>query len=78
MDLVFIDANHAYSFVKADTATAFKLLATGGVIVWDDYVWLPEYPECDGVATFLHEFSKSKPCFRLSNTRLAVYVDDQP
>lgn len=76
IDLVFIDANHTYPFVKADSDTAFKLLAPGGVVMWDDYVWMPEYPECAGVAAYLHELSVRKTCYQLRDTRLAVHVDE--
>lgn len=76
MDLVFVDANHAYPFVKFDTGVAFELLAPGGIIIWDDYVW-GDYPECAGVARHLNELSRQKPVYRLANTRLAIYIDGQ-
>ncbi len=74
-DLVFIDANHAYEFVSNDTAHAFEMLRPGGVIVWDDYRWLPEHHECIGVTTFLNELVATRECFNIEGTRLAVYVD---
>jgi predicted O-methyltransferase YrrM len=76
IDLVFIDGNHTYPFVKADSEAAFRLLAPGGVIVWDDYVWLPEFTECAGVSAYVHELSRRKPCFQLPGMRLAVHLDD--
>jgi predicted O-methyltransferase YrrM len=75
IDLVLVDANHTYPFVKADSTTAFKLIRAGGVIVWDDYVWSPEYPECAGVAEYLHELRKSTTCYHIAGTRLAAYFD---
>ena len=41
MDLVLVDAGHEYQAVRADTENALKLVAPGGVVVWDDYspVW---------------------------------------
>lgn len=74
-DLVFIDANHAYEFIRNDTARAFEMLRPGGVIVWDDYRWLPEHRECIGVTTFLDELVSTRECFSIEGTRLAVYVD---
>jgi len=74
-DLVFIDANHAYEFVREDTARAFEMLRPGGVIVWDDYRWLPEHRECVGVTNFLNELVATRECFSIQGTRLAVYVD---
>src|SRR3712207_7586966 len=44
IDLVIVDANHSYDFVKADTEKAFAMLRPGGIIIWDDYVW-DEHPE---------------------------------
>jgi len=74
-DLVFIDANHAYEFVRDDTARAFEILRPGGVIVWDDYRWLPEHRECVGVTNFLNDLIVTRKCFSIQGTRLAVYVD---
>jgi len=75
IDLVFIDANHRYSFVKNDTKNAFKILRPGGVIIWDDYIWDEHAPWCAGVAQHLHELQKSKPIFRIAQTRFAIYLD---
>jgi predicted O-methyltransferase YrrM len=75
IDLVFVDADHTYDFVKADTATALKLLRPGGVIVWDDYMWNERHPECAGVTRCVNELAKTRPIFRLDGTRFAIYVD---
>jgi hypothetical protein len=38
--LVFVDGSHAYDYVRADTETAFRLVAPKGVVIWHDYgVW---------------------------------------
>jgi predicted O-methyltransferase YrrM len=42
IDLVVVDAGHEWDAVSADTATAARLLAPGGIIVWDDY--MPYWP----------------------------------
>jgi hypothetical protein len=36
-DLIFIDGNHSYIGVKADTENALCILKEGGIIVWHDY-----------------------------------------
>lgn len=77
IDLVLIDANHTYDFVKADTEKAFRLLRPGGIIIWDDYVWDPLYPECIGVSQRVHELAESHRINQIAGTRLAIYVDDQ-
>jgi predicted O-methyltransferase YrrM len=36
-DLIFIDGDHSYDGVKADTELAHKLIKKGGMIAWHDY-----------------------------------------
>lgn len=38
-DIIFVDGSHAYDDVVVDTDFAWRLLKTGGVIIWDDYLW---------------------------------------
>jgi hypothetical protein len=55
IDMVFIDASHAYENVRSDTRNAMKLLRpSGGLIVWHDYshAW-------PGVVRALDEFYRS-------------------
>lgn len=75
MDLVFIDSDHTYEFVKSDSDNAFQILRPGGVIVWDDYRWHPTHPECAGVTRVLDELANTRECFALARTRCAVYRD---
>lgn len=35
--LVFVDGSHAYDYVRQDSATAMRLIASGGVVLWHDY-----------------------------------------
>jgi predicted O-methyltransferase YrrM len=77
MDFVFVDADHSYRFVKADTERAFQLIRPGGVILWDDYVWNENHPECEGVARCLHELLSQKELKRIAGTRFAVYKDHE-
>lgn len=72
MDLVFVDANHTYPFVKNDSEWALRLLRPGGLVVWDDYAYTLEHPECSGVAQYVNELSRRMPCYRIEGTRLAV------
>ena len=41
IDLVYIDASHSYSYVKADTEAALAMLSPAGTIIWDDYTYYP-------------------------------------
>ncbi len=77
IDLIFIDANHTYDFVRSDSAQAFKVLSERGVIIWDDYAWTEKHPECSGVAKFLNEIRFEKNCAQIEGTRLAIYSNFQ-
>jgi predicted O-methyltransferase YrrM len=35
--LVFVDGSHAYDYVRKDSATAMRLVAKGGLVLWHDY-----------------------------------------
>lgn len=70
VDLVFVDGNHTYENVKTDSENAFRILSSGGVIIWDDYHpdWGP------GVIRALHEIT-DKCLYQIMGTRLAIYLD---
>lgn len=66
VDFVVVDGGHELDCVRADTATAFRLLKPGGVIVWDDYErgW-------PGVVQAVDECGR--PTTHIAGTALAVY-----
>jgi len=66
-DLCFIDGGHSYECIKADTETAFKILAPNGLIVWDDYTWF-----IDGVGQYLTELRRSRPLYRIAGSQLVI------
>lgn len=43
-DLVYIDGSHEAPDVLADAVLAFRLLRTGGVMIFDDYLWAEALP----------------------------------
>ena len=69
IDLIFIDAAHDYANKKTDSENALKMLAPGGVILWDNYddVVNPE------VTRYLSELADSLPLYHLRGTPLVVY-----
>jgi predicted O-methyltransferase YrrM len=75
IDLVLIDADHTYEFVRADTEHALVMLRPGGVIVWDDYVWTARAPECAGVTRCVNELAATRAVHRVAGTRLAILAD---
>lgn len=74
-DLVFVDADHTYDFVKEDTKQAVRLLKTGGSIIWHDYTWEPSSSECVGVTQAVNEFQEEfGGCCQIEGTRFAIYT----
>lgn len=69
VDLAYIDASHSYSYVKADTESAFGMLSELGTIVWDDYTYYP------GIYAYLNELAPTldQPIYHILGTRLALY-----
>ncbi len=69
VDLVFVDADHSYESARSDSLNAFRMIRSGGMIIWDDYH--PVYGP--GVMEYLHELAREVEIFRISGTRLAFY-----
>ncbi len=69
MDAIFIDASHSYSYVKADTEAALKILSPTGTILWHDY---PAYP---GIFAYLNELAAEMngKIFHILGTGLAFF-----
>lgn len=65
-ELVFIDGNHFYDYVKADSAHALAHLKPGGVVVWHDYGMFRD------VSRAVDELAGSLDVKVLQGTRLAV------
>jgi predicted O-methyltransferase YrrM len=50
-DLAYIDGGHRYDDVMADSVAVWRLIDPGGIVIWDDYEWAPDFaPEqrCKG------------------------------
>ena len=41
-DIIFIDGNHVAPFVLMDAVLSWDLLKVGGIMIFDDYLWMPE------------------------------------
>lgn len=73
MDLILVDAGHGSEHVRADTASALRMVRPGGVIFWHDYSrWWP------GVQRCLDRLARTRPVFRVAGTALAALVVPQP
>jgi len=44
-DLVYVDGSHQAPDVLVDAVLSFKLLRTGGILIFDDYLWEEELPD---------------------------------
>jgi len=64
MDFVFVDGAHNYDYVKNDSEKGWRMLRSGGIIVWHDF-----RPPDPGVVEYLLE-STYKPLW-VFNTALA-------
>jgi predicted O-methyltransferase YrrM len=69
VDLVIIDGGHSYDIVRSDSANALRMIAPGGVIIWDDYspVWPDVVRAVDDFAAASHVYP-----VRIANTGLAI------
>ena len=67
-DLILVDGGHSTPIVTRDTENAFSVLASKGVIVWDDYFHL--YPD---VVNYLNQLSQRHSLRRISGTNFVVH-----
>lgn len=69
-DMVFIDANHDYEYVKADTYKALK--SEPSVIAWHDFM----NPMEPGVRKFLSEFADDHNLIHVQDSWLCFWFKD--
>ena len=69
MDFCFIDGNHDYDFVRADSEYALAQLRKPAVLVWHDYK-----SEEPGVRRYLHELSQHMPLYRVAGSWMMLMV----
>ena len=75
-DLIFVDGDHTYQGVKADTANVFKLLKDeNSIIVWHDCGNNYEDMRADVIAGILDgaPADKRNSIYRVSNTLCGIY-----
>ncbi len=79
-DVIFIDGNHKYDYVKNDTEKVFKhLLKDNTVVVWHDYAYNPEKVRSEILAGILDGIPvKFKDrLYHVSNTMCAIYINKE-
>jgi hypothetical protein len=65
-----VDAGHEYANGINDTRTAFRLVAPGGIILWDDF-----QPYWHGLVRGIIEAAGPRRPRRIAATSLGVYVN---
>ncbi len=76
-DVIFIDGNHHYDYVKNDTEKIFKhLVHDNSIIVWHDYAYTPEKIRPEVLAAILDGTpdEQRKYLYHASNTLCAVFM----
>jgi hypothetical protein len=58
-DLAYIDAGHRYDDVMADSLAVWKMLEPGGIVIWDDYEWAPEFPSAERPKPAIDDFLRA-------------------
>jgi predicted O-methyltransferase YrrM len=76
-DVIFIDGNHSYEYVKNDTEKVFKhLVKEDSIVIWHDYAFTPEIirPEvlCGILDGIPHKYKEN--LYHVSNTICAIYT----
>jgi len=76
-DLVFIDGDHHYDYVKNDTRQVIEYLVhEKSIIVWHDYAYNPEELRYEVMAAILDGTPEDMhPClYHIGHTKCAVYI----
>ncbi len=76
-DLIFIDGDHHYDFVKNDTAKVFEhLVHENTVVVWHDYAYSPEKIRPEVMAGILDAVpaDSRKYLYHVSNSMCAIFT----
>lgn len=76
-DIIFIDGNHEYDFVKSDTQKVFKhLIHENSIVVWHDYAYNPESLRFEVMNAILdsvpEEFHSN--LYHVANTMCAIFI----
>jgi hypothetical protein len=70
LDMVFIDGDHSYEGIKADTEAALRL--NPKVVAWHDY----SNADFPGVAKYLVEFEQGRRVFHIEDSWICLWFAD--
>jgi predicted O-methyltransferase YrrM len=68
-DLVLVDGGHEHPHGVADTRTALRVVAPGGIVLWDDFT-----PYWHGLVRGICQEMEGRALSRLAGTSLGVFV----
>lgn len=57
-DFIYIDGSHKASDVLEDAVLSWRLLKIGGILIFDDYIWEPQYVEIESPKLAIDSFIK--------------------
>ncbi len=78
-DVVFIDGDHKYDFVKNDTEKVFEhLIHDSSIVIWHDYAYDPETPRLEVLSAIFDALPKTehKNLYHVSNSMCCIYIKD--
>ena len=76
-DLLFIDGDHHYEFVKSDTKNIFKhLVHKESIVVWHDYGFHPDQVRFEVMAAILDGVGPERAgmVYHVAHTKCAIYT----
>lgn len=76
-DVIFIDGDHHYEYVKSDTEKVFEhLIHENSIIVWHDYAFNPEKVRFEVMQGILDGMPKElhKNIYHVANTQCAIFI----
>ena len=79
-DLLFIDGDHHYDFVKSDTAYLFRyLLHEKSIVVWHDYGFHPDQVRYEVMAAILDGVGAERAgmVYHVANTKSAIFTGEK-
>ena len=76
-DVIFIDGNHTFNYVKNDTKKIFQhLMHEDSIVIWHDYAYTPEKVRAEVLAGILDGIPEKykENLYHVSNTLCAIYT----
>jgi len=79
-DLIFVDGDHHYDFVKSDTENVFShLVHENSIVIWHDYGFHPDKVRFEVMAAILDGVGpeRSDRVYHVAHTKCAIYTGEE-